>query len=169
VFKINDYVFYGATGVCRIADLRLVELGGAGGQECYVLKPLSDATTSIYVPTSNEEILAHIRLVMSKDQIYDLIDQMPEEGTVWISNERERSKAYYAKINSCDSRNLIQLIKTLYIEKNHHSKSKRLGTIDSKIMGTAERLLYEEFGFVLGINPKEVLPFIQARIPQRAL
>ncbi len=36
-------------------------------------------------------------------------------------------------------------------------------------MGTAERLLYEEFAFVLGLDPKEVVPFIQARIPQHAL
>lgn len=169
MFGINEYVFYGATGVCRIADLRMVKLGGMEGQECYVLEPISAPTSSIYIPTSNDEILAHIRPIMSKDQIYGLIDHMPEEETVWISDERERSKAYYAKVNSCDSRALIQLIKTLYLEKNQHSKSKRLGTIDSKIMGTAERLLYEEFAFVLGLDPKDVLPFIQARIPRQAV
>lgn len=169
MFKINDYVYYGAVGVCRVAELRMVELGGMSSQECYVLKPLSDLTTSIYVPMSNQGILDHIRPVMSKDQIYELIDHMPEEATVWISDERQRSRVYYAKINSCDSRELVQLIKTLYLEKNHHSKSKRLGTTDSKIMGTAERLLYEEFAFVLGLDPKEVPPFIQARIPQRDL
>lgn len=49
---------------------------------------------------------------------------MPGEGTVSISEERERSKAYDTKSNSCDSRQLHQLIKRLYLEKNHHGKSK---------------------------------------------
>ena len=166
MFKINDYVFYGARGVCQIADLRMVELGGMDAQECYVLKPLAHVATNIYVPLSNDEILGHIRPIMSKDQIIDLIDHMPDEETSWISDDRERSKAYAARVGSCDSRELIQLVKTFYLEKSHHSRSKRLSASDGKIMGAAERLLYEEFAFVLGIDPKEVLPFIQARLPQ---
>jgi len=118
IFGINDYVFYGVTGVCRIADFRMVKLGGMEGQECYVLEPISAPASSIYISTSNDEILAYICPIMSKGQ---------------------------------------------------HSKSKRLGTIDSKIMGTAERLLYEEFAFVLGLDAKDVFPFIQARVPRQAI
>ena len=41
---------------------------------------------------------------------------------------------------------------------------KKLRSADEAIMQRAEKLLYGEFAWVLGIDPKEVLDFIKERI-----
>ena len=43
-------------------------------------------------------------------------------------------------------------------------KGKKLRSSDEQIMQRAEKLLYGEFAWVLGIEPKEVVPFIRQRI-----
>ena len=61
----------------------------------------------------------------------------------------------------------MRLVKTLYLEKiSKKEKGKSLSTTDSRIMAIAEKLLYEEFAFVLNIEPKDVILFIQERVPQ---
>jgi CarD family transcriptional regulator len=167
MFSLNDYVFYSTIGICQIADIRMVELGGLGKQECYVLKPLANPKSTIYLPASKNATLNTMRPVLTKKDVYSLIRHMPEEKSIWIDDARKRNKEYLAIIKTCDSRKLVRLIRTLQLEKNRdNKKGKGLNSTDSKIMIAAEKLLYEEFAFVLGIAPNEVVPFIQKRIPQ---
>jgi CarD family transcriptional regulator len=164
MLSLNDYVFYSTIGICQIADIRIVELGGPGKQECYVLKPLANPKSTIYLPAS-QTTLNTIRPVLSKKDIYSLIRDMPKEKSMWIDDARKRNKEYLAIIKTCDSRKLVGLIKTLQLEKSRdNKKGKGLNSTDSKIMVAAEKLLYEEFAFVLGIALNEVVPFIQKRI-----
>ena len=46
------------------------------------------------------------------------------------------------------------------------ARRKALTTTDSRIMAIAEKLLNEEFAFVLGIDPKDVAAYIRERIPE---
>jgi CarD family transcriptional regulator len=170
MLKNNDFVFYNTTGVCKILDTRVVKFGGQEAQECYVLMPVTDPKSTIYVPTASEELLSDMRPVLSKEEIKNLIQSMPNEEDIWICDERERSKEYLAKIRSCDCHELVRIIKTLCLEKTRKKENgKTLNTTDTKIMTMAEKLLYEEFAFVLGISPKEVIPYIQERIPKDAM
>ncbi|HWQ10829.1 MAG TPA: CarD family transcriptional regulator [Holophaga sp.] len=167
MFNINDHVFYSSVGVCRISDIRAMKLGGAEEQKCYVLKLFKDPNSTIFVPTDNVELLRNMRAIMTKDEIEALIQDMPSEDTIWINNERERGTTFFEKARSCDSRELVKLVKTLYLERvNKKEKGKNLSTTDSRIMAIAEKLLYEEFAFVLNIDPKDVIPFIRERVPQ---
>lgn len=169
MISVNDHVFYGSVGVCRVTEIRNVKLGGSDEQNCYVLKPFNDSHSTIFVPIDNDALLKYIRPVLTRGEIDSLIQDMPQEESVWISNERERGEAYFAKIKSCDSRDLVRLIKTLYRERTgRREKGKTLSTTDSRIMAAAEKLLYGEFAFVLNIDLKDVVPFIQERIPQGA-
>ena len=168
MFEINDPIFFSGTGVCRITGIQAVKFGTMEEQECYVLKPVADPSSCLYIPVMNDEVQSDIRPVLTQEAVSHLIHMMPQEESIWISNDRDRCKDYLAKIQSCDSRQLIKIIKTLYIEKNINSKTKRLNTSDAKIMSIAEKLLYEEFAFVLGIDPKEVVSYIRDRIPQSA-
>jgi len=167
MFSLNDYVFYSTIGICQIADIRMVELGGLGKQECYVLKPLANPKSTIYFPASQNATLNTMRPVLTRKDIYSLIRHMPEEKSIWIDDARKRNKEYLAIIKTCDSRKLVRLIRTLQLEKNRdNKKGKGLNSTDSKIMIAAEKLLYEEFAFVLRIAINEVVPFIQKRIRQ---
>jgi CarD family transcriptional regulator len=172
MFKINDYIFYSTTGVCRIVDIRAATFDGLEGQKCYVVRPIKDSSSIIYIPVDNDEMLGKMRSVLTKEDICNLIHDMPNETSIEFCDERDHSKEYYSKIGSCDSRELVRIIKTIYLEKirkKGKGKGKGLNQTENKIMFLAEKLLYEEFAFVLGIEPQQVIPFIRERIPPENL
>ncbi|MBP1569808.1 MAG: CarD family transcriptional regulator, partial [Oscillospiraceae bacterium] len=62
-------------------------------------------------------------------------------------------------------KDIATLIRSLYLHKKELAeKGKKLRSSDEQIMQRAEKLLYGEFAWVLGIEPKEVVPFIRERI-----
>lgn len=76
------------------------------------------------------------------------------------------SKEKYTKIlKSGDNKQLVKLIRTLYLEKEKKKvEGKKLYVNDEKIMTNAEKLLHEEFALVLDIKVDEVLPFILGKL-----
>jgi CarD family transcriptional regulator len=169
MFVINDCIFYRSTGVCKIVDIR-IQKAGSGEQECYVLKPCFNPNLTLFVPTANDELVTHMRPLMIREEVDSLIQQMPGEESAWIDNDHERCNEYSSRLQSGDSRELIKIIRTLYGEKIRKIAIKgptaRLNAQDARIMSTAENLLHTEFAFVLGIDLKDVVPYIQAHIPE---
>jgi CarD family transcriptional regulator len=136
--------------------------------EYYVLKPLSDATATIYVPVDNEALVGKMRGVLSKDEIYDLIAAIPAEETIWMDDEFARRTRYEKILSSGDRSELSRLIKTLYQRRESlKERGKKLDMADARLMRDAERILYEEFSHVLDIKREKVLPFILEKIESR--
>lgn len=168
MFSINDFVFYSTTGVCQITDIKSENFGNSEAQEYYVLKPLtSNALT--YVATHNVSQLANMRRVMTRDEIAGLIHAMPGEKEVWLRDDRQRCEQFNAMLKTGDCHQLVKIIKTLYLERQRKKGSgKRLNWSDNQTMTIAEKLLYEEFSFVMGIPAGEVVLYIRARIPRQS-
>lgn len=55
MFFKNDIIRYGAYGVCKIADIAEKNLNGVP-IEYYVLKPIYNDTSTIYVPLHNHRL-----------------------------------------------------------------------------------------------------------------
>lgn len=160
MLEINSLVVYGANGVCRVEDLREENLSGIK-RMFYILKPLGIKNSTFYIPADSKPLLEKVHKLMSADEIVDLINEMPQEDTVWIDDDRARTAQYKAMLSSGDRRQLVKLTKTLYQRKNElECKGKKLRASDEAIMKNAEQLLFEEFALVLGIPQEEVLPFI---------
>lgn len=165
MFAINDCVFYSTTGVCRIVDIRTERIGGSKAQEFYILKPFYNPSSTLYVCTSDADLLLHMRPTLTKEEVYCLIDTMPAEEEIWICDDRERDRAFGAKIRSGDCHEFIKIIKTLYLERERKKETgKRLNALDAKLMASAEKLLHEELAYVLEIAPKDVVSYIKTRI-----
>ena len=153
MFQINDTVVYGAQGVCRIEEISKREMAGKA-MEYYVLKPVYDSNSTLFVPVSNDKLTAKMRRVSSPEEIVALISSMPGENAEWIENENE-------PIARGNRRELIQIIKSLYLHQQKlQEKGKRLHLADDRIFREAERMLYDEFALVLHIKREQVLPFI---------
>ena len=106
-----------------------------------------------------------MKRIMTKDEIYHLINDMPNEESIWISNENERKEKYKEIIFNGNRTELVQLIKTLYIHKqNQRSEGKKLHLADERFLKDAERILYDEFAYVLDITPDKGVPFIMGEI-----
>lgn len=161
---IGDTVVYGTQGVCRISAIEENDLGGQT-VEYYVLKPVFDQNSTVYVPVNNQKLVSKMRGVMNENEIYEMIRSMPEEKTIWIEDEGERKQAYQEIIDLGDRKKLVQLIKTLYEHQLEQQKHKRrLHISDETALKQAESLIFQEFAAVLSIKPEEVVPFISAQI-----
>lgn len=166
MFKVNDTIMYGTQGICKIVEITEKDFMGAK-KEYYVLKPINDAGATLFAPVNNEKIEAKMRRILSEEEIYELIANMPYEEANWITNENERKEKYKKIISSGDRAELIKMIKALYFQKKEREEAgKHLYLSDERFMKEAERILYDEFQYVLKIQREEVLNFIFARIEQ---
>ena len=166
MFKIGDTVVYESLGVCRIADIRTEKFPSMPPAQYYVLELVFGAQTTVYAPVDSDKL--HIRAVLSKQEVLALIQRMPDESTRWIEAEQERVEHYKQIIRRGDRGELVGLIKTLYAKREEQvAAGRKFHACDARIMGDAEKLLYEEFALALGIQPDEVVPYITGSLQKR--
>lgn len=164
MYQINDTVLYGTHGVCQIAEITQQSFGNPT-KTYYVLKPVHNPSSTIYVPVDSEALTSKIRQVLSREEIYELIHSMPYEESYWIENEPERKERYREIIAKGDRHELIQMLKALYHHQQQQAlRGKKLHAADERYFKEAEKLLYDEFALVLNIKPSQVLPFIMEQI-----
>lgn len=160
MYNIGEQVLYDSEGICTVTEIAEKTFAGMTSI-FYILTPINRPTTTIYVPTGNRKQISKMKKVLSEREIYDLIDSMPDEETIWIDDDAERKEEYKNIIHSGDRVKLIQLLKTLQIHKMKQEKSgKKLHISDEYFMKTAEKILHEELSHVLNIDLEEVGPFI---------
>ena len=164
MFCVNDTILYGAQGVCRIASI-VRESFGSGPVDYYVLKPVYNDNSTIYVPVENGDLTGKMRRILSSEEIIALIRSMPQEDLIWIENENQRKEAYREIIARGDRTELVKMIKTLYLhQQQRQAIGKKLHIADERFFKEAEKMLYDEFALVLNIKQEEVLPFILEQI-----
>ena len=165
MFKVNDVIIYGTQGVCQIVGVEEKSISGTT-KSYYVLKPVKDQSSIIYAPTDNEFVLNKMRRLLTPDEINCLIDSMPDEQSVWISNENTRKEYFKQVLASGDHAELIKMIKSIYAHKQQRvSEGKRLHVSDEHFFKDAEQILYNEFQYVLKLSSKEeLMTYILARI-----
>ena len=112
MYNKNDIVLYGNQGVCKVFDIVEKEMANEVN-EYYVLKPVNDVHSTVYVPTQNEKLTSKMKKILSVEEIYDLINDMPNEKEIWIDDFNERKETYSKILYSGDRKELIRLIKTL--------------------------------------------------------
>lgn len=166
MYQAGDTVIYGSQGVCRIAEISEQNYNGTA-MLYYVLKPVLDERSTMYVPVHNEEAAGKLRSILSEAEVKELIQAMPDESTIaeWIDNDNARREHFKDILSRGERQELVTLIKTLYLHSQEQKrKGKRVQIADDRVMQEAEKMLYDEFAHVLGIKPEEVVPFIMEEI-----
>lgn len=161
MFSVNDTVVYGTDGVCTVTDIT-TRVFAKEKAEYYVLTPIHQSGACIYVPTASEALLRKMRRVLSAEEIRQLIADIPQESCQeWITDEASRRAAFKAILQSGDRRELVRMIKTIYLHGQEQKQNgRKLHHSDELMMKDAEKLLYDELAYVLGIRPDEVLPLL---------
>ncbi|MBR3593350.1 MAG: CarD family transcriptional regulator [Clostridia bacterium] len=163
MFDIGDTVLYGATGVCKIDGTVEREIFGEK-KEYFVLKPVSQDKSTVFVPTDNEALRAKMRKILSADEIDAIIKEVKTLPDIWEENDALRREMYSEIIHSGDRKKVMLLIRTLYtVQQQRYKEGKRLHLSDDRFLSEAERLLYDEFSIVLGIENSDVVPYIIAK------
>lgn len=163
MYKINDYVVYGLTGVCQITDIQKDSIDDEE-KEYYVLTPVFSENMTIKTPVDN--VNAKMRKVITKKEALSLIAAMPDQETAWITDNRERSEAFKTALKTGKSEELVKLVKTIYLEKGEMATiGKKLSKSDEEVLKAAEKQLNEEIAIALEIPLDKVTEYIINHVP----
>lgn len=165
-YSIGEKIIYSQSGVCSVEDITESEFYGKR-TEYYVLRPLYDSGSLVYVPTDNEKLVSRIRSAMTEDEANGIINYMPNAENIWIDNDNKRKETYSEILLENKPKQLTELIRTLRARREEQiSKKKRLHIADEHILERAQRILGDEISYVLGVERSSVDAFIAARIEQ---
>ena len=159
MIKANSTIVYGSQ-VCKVSEIKKMTFGKTERQY-YVLNPVYDEKNVIYVPVDNQALTEKMKEILSAQELYELINNMPENESVWIEDDKLRAETYKNILNSGSREEIIKIIKTLYERKEN---VKKLHSSDEIIFARAEKAIYDEFALVLDIKREEVTPFILKQI-----
>lgn len=162
--EIGSYVIYGANGICTVKDKRKEKMCGTK-KEYYVLTPLDNSHAQIFVPTDNELLLGKMKAILNRDEILSMIKNIDTSDIQWVDDNKKRAEYFSSVLSNGDRRELLQLIKCIYLKKKELSANgKKLWASDENMIKSAEKIINAEFSLVLGIAPEEVPHFIETNI-----
>lgn len=155
LFKIGDTVVYGAQGICKIDSVE-TKLIGRQKQDYYVLKPIFNQNTSVFVPVDNEALTAKMLSALTKSQINGLAKKVTDIDVIKASDENQKRELYKSILSSSNRERLVSLIKTIRFERDTRREAgKKLNISDEQTLRKAESLLYNEIAFVFSVEPDE--------------
>lgn len=160
MFSVGDAVSYGTQGICKITEITNMAVGKVKKQY-FVLVPLQDERSTVYVPTDNEKLLEKMRTVLSEKEINELIKEVSKQPLKWIENDIDRKEFCNEVIKSGDRHELMRLIEMLYNKREELKNSKKhFHILDERALREAEHLLHDEFSYVLNISKEDVPSYI---------
>ena len=156
MFQIGDVVVYTTYGICRVENIIDMNFNG-NLTKYYVLVPLSEAKTELTIPVDNPITNARLHELLSEDEITEIIDEIPYLEPFWIPNDNERKKAFNEIIKKGNRKDTLQMLRSV---KKHQlslkDKVRKLHACDEQVMHDAEKLIVDEFSYVLKKDKVEV-------------
>jgi CarD family transcriptional regulator len=168
MYKVNDKIVYGTHGVCEVTDIGRLSMSVADRKKkYYTLRPVYQKESLIYVPVDSEKI--PMRLILTREEVEELLQEIPQLDTIWVSNEKEREYLYKQVILKGDCRELVRIIKTIYFRmQSRLEDGKKVAAVDERYFRQAEDLLYGELAYVLDMKKEEMNKFIGEYMQQKA-
>lgn len=163
MYKINDFVVYGKTGICQVVDITVPKNSSMDTDQLYyILQPLNESCV-IYTPVDTKVFM---RPVISPEEANRIIDTIPTIQADAYYNDRIQVVQHYEKIlQSHDCEDLIGLTMSIYAKKqSQEQQDQKFGQTDEKYLKQADDLLCSEFSLVLGIPKEDVPAYIAARV-----
>ncbi|MBD5461207.1 MAG: CarD family transcriptional regulator, partial [Lachnospiraceae bacterium] len=119
----------------------------------YILHPMHQNGGRIFVSVENRKTV--MRKVLTGEEAKALIREIPDIEELWIANDKVREEKYKECIRTCDCRELVRIIKTLYMRRQMRiMQGKKITATDERYLKLAEDNLYSELSIPLEI-PKE--------------
>lgn len=160
MYKKGDYVVKIPEGVCEIANVGCLDLSGADThKEYYMLVPIKEKTSRIYLPVDNAA--RRIRSVISKEDAMKFIKSIPDIHEMDITNEKMREQEYRTAILSGNHEKIVSIIKLLYARRQKRmEQGKKITATDDRYFKQAEEVLFSELSFVLQVPKEKMEQFI---------
>jgi len=163
--KIGEYVFYRQNGICVISDISTENLGVMGVQTYYVLTSVGNENNKFFVPV-NSPLTEEMYRLLTAEEIDSIILRTSEnDDSKWIDDDKSRSAFFDSVLKSGNRTDILRMVKSISVRKLSLEQTKRkLHAADERMLGAAEKLIKEEFAFVLKIDEDSVIPYILDKV-----
>lgn len=164
-YRKGEYVRYSCNGVCLVDDIRMDTLGKEAPKEFYILKPVSNPASTIFVPTASQALVDRMARLPNQEELDQLILSTRDKEIPWIEDRKVRLASFQAIIKTCDLRDLICLAVCLYQRQRTLSAvGKKLGSSDETILHRTEALIENQVSFVLQVRTDQVSGYIREKL-----
>ena len=168
-YEIGDFVSKPVTGICKIENILYLNPQDEKNDKLYYLmKPVEDEKDKIYVPVSSSD--SRLRLCLTKEEAWNLIERIPDIPTAWTNNEKMREQNYKEAVRANNPEALVAIIKMIYQRKQKRlAQGKKCTATDARYFQIAENLLYMELGVALEKPKQEICKTIIDYIDQNKI
>lgn len=167
MYRIDDMIVYARMGICQIKDIekKAFSVKSSSESTCYVLKPIYDKTSTVFVPVDNEKLTGMMRNVMTKEEIDGLLENIKGKEDEWIENQHERNIKFREILSNGVRQDMLMMIRCIQAKKKDlDDKGKKLGSSDETTLKEAKREVNQEFAYALDIDQDGVGDYITSRI-----
>jgi len=163
-FSIGQPVMYRRYGVCTVIATETQKFGDTE-KLYYSLEPIFGKKTKFFVPADMAELDNIMRETCNKSELLCAIESADKRDTTWESDGRIRSERFTELLNNGNIEDMLWLVKILV----HHKERQKVAgktflDMDKRVLAFAERLVTDEFAYVLGIDKTEVIDFIRKQV-----
>ncbi|MBR5289193.1 MAG: hypothetical protein IKU34_11495 [Clostridia bacterium] len=164
MYSIGDAVMHPSEGVCTVADIRSMQFSGSLKRDYYVLIPSTEKSSStVYLPVERGNSI--LRRLLSRADILSLIRESTLIDFDWITDSKQRKDAFYRLIHSGDIARVIRMICEIYAHNAQRiAEGKKPCASDESILAEAQRLVHQEFSYVLRLSAEDTVTFIQSEL-----
>ncbi len=164
MFEKGEYVIYGSSGVCKVEDITTMQMKDVPNDRLYyVLIPSQESGGKIFTPVDSEK--TPMRRVMNRQEATTLLEDIPNIDSLMISSEKSREETYRECMKSCDSRDWVRIIKTLYKRKiQRGAQGKKITATDEKYLRMAENYLCSELEITIEAPKEKMEEYISEQI-----
>lgn len=166
MFEKGELVIYETAGVCKVTDIRTVDMRGIDKNKLfYFLEPVGTQGSRFFVPVESHKAL--LRKMVSREEAGKLLEDAKSLGLLPLPDDKHREESYKAALKSCDCKEWMKMIRTLY-RKNGELKArgKKLPAMDSHYLKMAKGCLVTEISLALGMDESEVEEEIAVTVRQ---
>ncbi|MFR8086925.1 MAG: CarD family transcriptional regulator [Lachnospirales bacterium] len=164
MFQKNDIVLYGTHSVCRIEDISELRFN-KDPATYYILKPVYRKESTIFVPVANAMLSDKMHAILTLEEVEHLLHILPDEPSSWLENSERRKERYRHFLTDCDRLGLLKIIRDLHHQQRKQiSRGRKLYASDEAILREAERLISDEFAYVLHISRSQVEGLIRSHL-----
>lgn len=165
MFKVGDYVMYKTEGVCKVDQITTMDSNPKDKQKrlYYVMIPVKDSGLKIYSAVENTAIPR--RPIMTEQEARTMIETMADLPVLEIENEKYQEESYKRALKSCNCREWVRVMKTIYLRKKGRlSEGKKSTAVDDHYQKAAKELLLGELSVVLNMSEDEVDQYIKTHM-----
>ena len=159
MFEIGEKIVDKSGKVCEVLNIEEADYG-IGTKKYYVLTPCfsSNPSLRIHIPVDQE---SRLRKIMTKNDVNDLINRLPEIETIWFINPKVRNTKFREIYTTGNPIEIFRLIKSFkHKKKEFLSENKNLSFSDEAFLNEIKTNIYHEIALALDIDFEKVESYI---------